>query len=95
MSLLENTGSPYVATRIIDTLDAAAEEFRNVEDGFDKLRQDVQGAAFISYEVATFRLPQLNTQGAAVPRRLYLFTVDNVLAFFSPEVGKWITLAAF
>lgn len=46
MSLLENTGSPYVATRIIDTLDAAAEEFRNVEDGFDRLRHDISSTGF-------------------------------------------------
>lgn len=49
-----------------------------------------------NYEVAQFRLPNTFTQAGAIPKRIYLFkSPDNILAFWSPDVSKWITLAQF
>ena len=47
----------------------------------------------INYEVATFQRPALTVQGPAVPRKLYLFVADKVLAFWSPEISGWVVVS--
>ena len=51
------------------------------------------GDNLINYEVATFQRPAFTVQGPAIPRKLYLFVADKVLAFWSPEISGWVVVS--